>query len=294
MIRYSIIIPHHNVPILLERCVNSIPQRDDIQIIIVDDNSDGNDSYLEKYSFLKRDNLLFIPTKEGKGAGFARNVGLTKAEGEWLVFADSDDFFTDDCLKLMDQHCNSYADVVYFNIKSVFSDDITKEGNRDAAKQKLFDDYKLSQNENIFRLDYPEPWGKMVKHRLVKEYKIKFDETRVANDYFFSTQVGCLAKTIEIVDEQLYVVTVRRGSLSFGYGDTVEKLLIRLDVGIRVYHFRKKHGYSVTPMPIRGQMVLLLKHYPLVFLKELFVLPFRGVPVLSLILQIFSKKYWKK
>lgn len=294
MIRYSIIIPHHNVPILLERCVNSIPQRNDIQIIIVDDNSDGNESYMEKYSFLKRDNLLFIPTKDGRGAGYARNVGLTKAEGEWLVFADSDDFFTDDCLKLMDQHCNSYADVVYFNIKSVFSDDITKEGNRDAAKQKLFDDYKLSQNENIFRLDYPEPWGKMVKHRLVKEYKIKFDETRVANDYYFSTQVGCLAKTIEIVDEQLYVVTVRRGSLSFGYGDTVEKLLTRLDVGIRVYHFRKKYGYSVTPMPIRGQMVLLLKHYPLVFLKELFVLPFRGVPVLTLLLQIFSKKYWKK
>lgn len=293
MIKYSIIIPHHNIPTLLERCLNSIPQRNDVQVIVVDDNSEDNESYLKMYSFLKRDNLLFIPTKEGRGAGYARNVGLTKAEGEWLVFSDSDDFFTDNFLELLDRHSDTSADVVYFNIRSVFSDDITKDGGRDMAKQKLFDDYRTSHNDDIFRLNYPEPWGKMVRHQLVKDKNIRFDETRVANDYYFSTQVGCLAKTIEIVDEPLYVVTVRRGSLSFGYGDTVEKLLTRLDVGIRVYHFRKKHGYNVTPMPIRGQMVLLLKHYPLVFFKELFVLPFKGIPVCKLLYQIFSTKYMK-
>ena len=39
-INYSFIIPHRNVPHLLQRCIDSIPKRDDIQIIIVDDNSD--------------------------------------------------------------------------------------------------------------------------------------------------------------------------------------------------------------------------------------------------------------
>lgn len=294
MFKFTIIIPHHNIPTLLERCVNSIPQRDDVQVVVVDDNSDGNELYLRKYSFLRRDNLLFVPTKEGRGAGYARNVGLKHAKGEWLVFADSDDFFVDGFLDLLDKYSETRADVVYFNIKSVFSDDITKEGSRNNAKQKLFDDYRDSKDENIFRLNYPEPWGKMVKHTLVKEHGVKFDETRVANDYYFSTQVGCLAKAIEIVDEPLYVVTVRRDSLSFGYGDTVEKLLIRLDVGVRVYHFRKKYGYCVTPMPMRGQMVLLLKHHPFTFLRELFILPFKGVPVLPLIQQIFSKKYMKR
>ena len=38
-INYSFIIPHRNVPHLLQRCIDSIPKRDDIQIIIVDDNS---------------------------------------------------------------------------------------------------------------------------------------------------------------------------------------------------------------------------------------------------------------
>ena len=37
---YSIVIPHYNIPDLLERALNSIPQREDIEIIVVDDNSD--------------------------------------------------------------------------------------------------------------------------------------------------------------------------------------------------------------------------------------------------------------
>ena len=37
---YSIIIPHHNTPDLLQRLLHSIPQRDDLEVIIVDDNGD--------------------------------------------------------------------------------------------------------------------------------------------------------------------------------------------------------------------------------------------------------------
>lgn len=38
--RYSIIIPHHNIPDLLQRCLSSIPQRNDLQVIVIDDKSD--------------------------------------------------------------------------------------------------------------------------------------------------------------------------------------------------------------------------------------------------------------
>lgn len=48
--------------------------------------------------------------------------------------------------------------------------------------------------------------------------------------------MGCLARTIQVVDKPLYIVTLRPNSLSYGYGDTKEKLLTRIDVGIRVYH----------------------------------------------------------
>jgi len=55
---YSFIIPHKNCPDLLQRCVDSIPERDDVQVIVVDDNSDeGKKNYLiGMYSFNKMRN----------------------------------------------------------------------------------------------------------------------------------------------------------------------------------------------------------------------------------------------
>ena len=66
--RFSIIIPHKGPQWLLDRCVASVPQRDNLQIIVIHD-------------------------EEGRGAGWARNQGLSKAEGSYVIFADSDDYF---------------------------------------------------------------------------------------------------------------------------------------------------------------------------------------------------------
>lgn len=46
---FSIIIPHYNIPDLLMRCLKSIPVSEDIQVIVVDDNSADADTYLDRY-----------------------------------------------------------------------------------------------------------------------------------------------------------------------------------------------------------------------------------------------------
>src|SRR5690554_2433886 len=94
-INYSIIIPHKNIPELLDRCLKSIPIRDDVQVIVVDDNSDPDKVDFFEFPGLNRHNTDVYFTKEKKGAGYARNVGLTKAIGKWLIFSDADDFFND-------------------------------------------------------------------------------------------------------------------------------------------------------------------------------------------------------
>lgn len=92
-INYSIIIPHKNIPNLLQRCLASIPRREDIQIIIVDDKSDVVEVDFECFPGVGEQCVEVYFTKEGKGAGYARNVGLKYAKGKWLLFVDSDDFF---------------------------------------------------------------------------------------------------------------------------------------------------------------------------------------------------------
>ena len=65
---YNIIIPHKNTPKLLKRCLDSIPQRDDLHIIVVDDNSDPNKVDFEHFPGLDRDDVEVFFTKEGKGS----------------------------------------------------------------------------------------------------------------------------------------------------------------------------------------------------------------------------------
>ena len=91
---YTIIIPHKNAPLLLQRCLDSIPFRDDIQIIVVDDDSSSDVVDFMDFPGSSREDVEIIFTKEGKGAGYARNCGLLHARGKWLLFADADDFFS--------------------------------------------------------------------------------------------------------------------------------------------------------------------------------------------------------
>lgn len=118
-INYSFIIPHKNTPDLLQKCLDSIPRRDDVQIIVVDDNSDEDKVDFSSFPGLDDPTVEVYLTKEGKGAGYARNVGLKHAVGKWLVFADADDFFTGKINLLLDNNTSSESDVVFFKNISI-------------------------------------------------------------------------------------------------------------------------------------------------------------------------------
>ena len=112
MYNYSFIIPHKNCPDLLQRCVDSIPERDDVQVIVVDDKSDEG----KKPALKHRKNLqvIFLDVSQSKGAGRARNVGLEHAKGKWLLFADADDYYVEGFINILDHYIDGYNDVVYF------------------------------------------------------------------------------------------------------------------------------------------------------------------------------------
>lgn len=213
MINYSIIIPHYNIPDLLGRCLRSIPERDDVQVIVVDDNSPGNDHYLETYPELQRKNVEFYPTKDGLGAGHVRNIGLSHAKGKWLVFSDSDDFFVEDFAEILDKYVNDPHDIIYFNIKSCDCYDITKQYPADKLRV-----YKETGNDIYLRICYTEPWGKFIKRNLVTDNNITFQETKAHNDLLFAVKTGLQAKTVVAVDHPLYWYVIREGSLGHNKG----------------------------------------------------------------------------
>lgn len=288
-INYSFIVPHKNCPDLLRRCVDSIPQRNDVQIIVVDDNSDED----KKPNLDRKDvEVILLDAEHSKGAGRARNMAIPRIRGRKVIFADSDDFFVGDFSEILDDYANDEAELIFFNTKGAFSEDLTRESNRN--KNHLFAEYHRTGNMNLFRYRYSEPWGKIYSANLIKANNITFDETIVANDYMFSVKAGVYAKTIKAIDIPLYIVTVRENSLSYKSLDTKEKLMARFYVQARVQVFLQNHGYCKNEMLILGLAINMSHRYPFTFISKLFWLQKIGINVLELLKQIIRKRVLNK
>ena len=98
-----------------------------------------------------------------RGAGGARNVGIENAKGKWIVFADADDFFTENAFDIFYSQYYSEADVVYTLVDSIFLD--TREhANRGDLYNNLVIDYLSGKiDEKKIRIEFNVPWGKMIK-----------------------------------------------------------------------------------------------------------------------------------
>lgn len=122
MYNYSVIIPHKNCVNLLFRCLDSIPRRKDIQVIVVDDVSSFSKGEKQQLLDKQDSNIKIVFLEKTHFAGGARNEGISLSEGKWLVFADSDDFFTKGAFDVMDQYLMSESDIVFFGDTSCYSD----------------------------------------------------------------------------------------------------------------------------------------------------------------------------
>ena len=240
---FSVIIPHHNIPQLLQRCLDSIPDTPDVQVIVVDDNSSEEKVDFEHFPGLGRPNTQCIFDKKGGGAGHARNIGLRHADGKWLVFADSDDFFTKDAFNTLDKHKDDPQDIILFKSASVNSDDLSPSDRFQDLNQAI--DYALSGMISAKQavLKRPGPVCKMFRNSYIKEKGIWFDETKVSNDTMFVTKATCWTgdEAVAVSDEVLYTVTTRRGSLIDGMLKDTDNFLSRLEVQIRQNRFLKDY-----------------------------------------------------
>ncbi|OWV24711.1 hypothetical protein B7982_03105 [Fibrobacter sp. UWB2] len=241
---FSIIIPHYDIPDLLMRCLKSIPVSEDIQVIVVDDNSPDADTYLERYPELSRPYLEFIRASKNGGAGYARNIGLDHAKGKWLLFADADDFFVGNMYDIINTHVESDADVIYFQKRAVYSDNLNCKSSRSGYIDKIMDIYLKTGDEVPVRTRYNVPWGKMIKKSLVENHHICFEKIKYSNDILFSVHVGCLAKKIEAIDTVLYVVTYHEGSATYEFCKKPDELRIRAGAAFRYDSFLFQHNMS--------------------------------------------------
>jgi len=252
---FSVIIPHFTCDgnvYSLRRVITSIPDQNDIQIIVVDNSLNPIPDNL----FPERKNIKIIYSPNDRYAGGARNIGMENAYGKWLIFADADDYFTDDAFYFFYKYINSEADIIYFAAKGIYPETGEKSDFADIYTKLVRDYIDNPANDVNIRVSFHVPWAKMVKRKFVECGYYQYDEVIANNDDYFAMLIGYNAKEIVAINKIVYVYTVTKGSLTKRRSYKVIKS--RLLVILRKNKFLRSHGlskYQESVMYLLSQMI---------------------------------------
>lgn len=287
MINYSFIIPHKNSRNLLERCIASIPERQDIEIVVVDDNSKET----EKPNFLRDGiRIVYVGENDSKGAGKARNIGLNLAKGKWILFADCDDFYEENFILKLDQFVNMDYDVVFFDSHFNYNLDngLEQETRRckylskyiQNAEDKRWKAFLMHCDNNI--------WSRMFSKKFLDSIDAKFEEIPVANDIFFANYTSVKAEKIHVILDKLYYYLKNSGSLT-NSKNTREKMVTRFMAGAKRNRIlaNSKNAIALSIIFPFGLYKKSLKDFGFFFLCKMLIMH------VVYDVSIFTVLYWK-
>lgn len=236
---YSIIIPYRDTLDMLHKAVASIPDREDIQITIVDNSVEPLPA--ERVPSKQKAGVVYITSDPSLGAGRARNVGLEYVQGKWILFLDADDYFTSGAFTAFDKYLKADYDIIFFDADSVYLKD-GSQSNRHCDIHRYIQTYLHGGGEGLLRYRFVNPIAKMMKAEFVLNSGIKFDETRVSNDVWFSVQTGHAANKVVADASMVYMITEGERGSSLTKRRTKDNWFIRFQVMVRVNKFLKSVG----------------------------------------------------
>lgn len=211
---YSIVIPHFNSADYLKRMLSSIPERDDIQIIVVDDGSSEEEK--QKLVLVGHSNLQIIYSSQNYGGGVERNVGFEKVEGKWFIGCDADDYFSEGAFDVLDKYKDFDLDYLCFCVQAV--DDVSLKPisryiRSDESVRKYISN-KNKQTVTLFKLRNFEPWNKMVSVEFMRENGIKWENCRINIDVLFGLSLGVKGKKTIAIEDVLYNCVITSNSIT--------------------------------------------------------------------------------
>ncbi|MDE6000668.1 MAG: glycosyltransferase [Bacteroidaceae bacterium] len=201
--RYTLVIPHYNQPQKLGRLLQSVPMRDDLQVVVADDGSEASFGGALQALQVEYPQVEFLLLPENKGGGAARNAALQMAKGDYVLFADADDAFVTEALNgLLDKYANEDFDLLGFNAIAVEEDTGVPSARTDRLNWMMVQ--PKNERERLLRYLHSEPWCKLIRRELLVEWGIRFDETPMMNDVRFSYLVGHYARRVVVENSVCY------------------------------------------------------------------------------------------
>lgn len=263
----SLIVPYYNRQDLLNEMLETIPDIDGVEVILVNDHS--TEDVVVQWD-KTRSVLRTIDNAEGqKFAGTARNEGLKVASGEWIAFMDSDDLFYQKGLRDLVERLRDLAehegpDVVYFYGDGFRSDG--SEGRRHIPTN--WSVWKFDQtgatDHLIFRV---QPPGQAIRRKFVQDNQLSFGEERCSEDVIFNTQLH-LANPLRAVIP-VSVHRIREGHESIMSSVELDAVITHISVLKRSNEMLKDAGVGNLQMPVFVHALKLFKINKWLAVKEL-------------------------
>lgn len=217
-INISVIVAAYNVEEYLSTCLDSLLMQDTIrlEIIIVDDGStDHSNTIADQYA--NNDSRIKVIHQKNRGASAARNTGLKFAQGEYIVFVDSDDWLQEDTLgKLYNVAITYQADVVMGNILLCGQDGSI---NNSFCPVKVDMPYiPITGKEGFVFLNntgsyLPMQFRYIYRRDYLEKTQAQFEEGIMHEDELWMPIVLCNAEKMVITDIKFYYYRIREGSV---------------------------------------------------------------------------------
>lgn len=226
-IKISVIIPIYNREKYITQCIKSIMKQSfkNIEIICVNDGStDSSLKILEELQ--KKDKRIVIIDKKNSGVCSARNIGLEKAKGNYILFVDGDDWIEPTCI----EEC--YNKVTKFNLDMV-SFGFIKKYTDNSKNEITMDLVEFKENDIISGKEYFKNllnfkasvvvWNKLLKKEIILKNNIKFlEKITVTEDVLFLANLTKYLNKIGKIDKVFY--NYRMGENN-GTGNIKEKYM---------------------------------------------------------------------
>lgn len=216
MKKVSVVVPCYNVAEYLDRCMEHLIKQtigiENIEIILVDDAStDGGATLNLIMEYEKRypDTIIAIPLQQNMRQGGARNVGISYASGEYLMFCDADDWLVLDAMETLYGIAKEQdADVVEFQSEKVIDLIEPSPVPKDQIKIEVWDlTDEEKQQEYIMRSSDDCTlgcWTKFYKMSIIQDNNIRFAEHLICEEPSFVLPVRLYEKKHVLTNEILY------------------------------------------------------------------------------------------
>ena len=219
MPKISLIIPVYNVERYLRECLDSAVGQtlQDIEIIVVNDASPDNSQQIIADYAARDARIVALAHEHNRGLGAARNTGLERSRGEYIMFLDSDDTMEpNSCELLYRKICEHQADIVVAGTRRI--DERSRPTGTICAVAKNRNPEEFFEDHGALKLYFNEQIGASVCNNIYRaelwhKNQLRFPCIRTGEDLYLICHILALCKKLVKINTILYNYRITTGSI---------------------------------------------------------------------------------